>query len=131
MITKYIISLFFIAFSLALTAQVEPNSFVKKGTIWTEVIDSSNTSLTRYSVDNLVYKLGTVFTYSVKMQDKNQKPTACSFRYDENVDRSDSGHFIEPSQKDSNTVDYISFNVPLDPTKMAMSGFGLINRQTF
>lgn len=120
---KYLISLFICTCTSMLSAQIEANSFVKKGNIWTEVIDSSNTSPTRYSVDNLVYKLGTVLTYSVEMRDKNQNPIACGFRYDENVDRSDAGHFIEPSQKDSNTVEYISFNVPLDPTKMEMSGF--------
>jgi hypothetical protein len=130
MALKYIISLFFIASALAIFAQVEPNSFVKKSNIWTEVIDSSNTSPTRYSVDNLVYKLGTVFTYAVQMQDKNQKDIACSFHYDENKDWSDAGHFIEPTQKNKESVEYISYRVPADPTKLEMSGMGAYNSQT-
>jgi hypothetical protein len=130
MALKYAIVLFFMTFTFTLSAQVEFNSFVNKGNIWFEVIDSLNTSPTRYSVDNLVYKLGTVFTYAVQMQDKNQKNIACSFHYDENKDWADAGHFIEPTQKNKESVEYISYRVPADPTKMEMSGRWAYYHQT-
>jgi hypothetical protein len=128
--TKRLLIVFFTPFSLIAAAQSVQDSFVQNGGLWYEVLDSMDKSPTRYSVDNTIYALGSIHTYAVRMQDKNQKDIACDFHYDENKDWSDAGHFIEPIQKNKESVEYISYRVPADPTKMEMSGGWAYYRQT-
>ena len=102
--------------------------------IWTETIDTLDKNPLKYSIDNSIYKPGSIFTYSLKIQNKIQNEVVCNFS--EKTNTLDPAGFkswdlVDKSQKDTTTLEYISVRVVKDPLNMELSAYDSKYTQTY
>jgi hypothetical protein len=110
---KNIYSILGFVFLNPIQAQTPQDSFFINQGIWIEKLDSlkSKNDVLSYTYDNQIYKAGTSFTYSLKIEDSLQNQYVCNFYHLDNFPAPD-WELVPERAADSTSVRYLTMEVP-------------------